>query len=87
MDGWQPIETAPKKCLENTQNPAGPTILLYGSIWHDHSGIWAPRIFAGFWLDMINPDWQISGVDDLIGFHGQPTHWMPLPAPPQSEAD
>lgn len=73
MSAWQPIDTAPKD---------GTRVLLG-----------APQHVAGAkWLDMqrveygvVTQDlsyWQIEGFDWPIGV--QPTHWMPLPNPPET---
>lgn len=67
---WQPIETAPK---------SGKRILLAeaGSVYE---GAWAaiePAEAGWVWSHQIE-DWQIRES----GF-SNPTHWMPLPEPPQ----
>lgn len=67
---WRPIETAPKD---------GTEVLLYGRPPHKddltcYVGRW------GTWDSAGGPsDCWISG-----GPHYRPTHWMPLPAPPDS---
>ena len=66
--GWQPIETAPK---------SGEHILLVskgGAVW------------LGHWRDADTPPrwgagWTRFNCADL-GW--EPTHWMPLPSPPES---
>lgn len=73
MSEWQPIATAPKD---------GTWLLLF----EQHSFIGA-RI--GHWANEIPGDeydpkpipahWE----DDGEGFTIQPTHWMPLPSPPE----
>jgi hypothetical protein len=72
---WQPIETAPK----------GADIWLYGlaEVW---KGSMPFRITAqGSW-DADCSRWMSTLYDD----HGQiiyfdPSHWMPLPTPPEAE--
>jgi len=73
---WQPIATAPKD---------GTWGLLY-----------FPRFdvtIGGMWLEYIegepeNPTWSWCGwsVDEIIDDR-DPTHWMPLLKPPQSEPE
>jgi hypothetical protein len=68
---WQAIETAPKD---------GTSILLYDPVgdWTDetrtmdigHWGLWG-------WGEST---WLMNGGDGW----GKPTHWQPLPAPPQT---
>ncbi len=64
---WQPIETAPKD---------GTHVLLYrsGEYASLHEGYWKLSHFGGShaWG---GAGWTFAGFD-------QPTHWMPLPAPP-----
>lgn len=82
--GWQPIETAPKD---------GTTILLVaeGTViaawWHDDFGPFQ-------WVFVDDPRESLTGCCDHEGTgrvytNGYPvdvpTHWMPLPEPPQLE--
>ena len=70
MSDWQPIETAPKD---------GERILLAWGIdaieigWWKHNGRTQRSYFA---IDHEMDDYELA--DD------QPTHWMPLPLPPQA---
>lgn len=76
---WQPIETAPRD---------GTVILLRGKDGGAAEGSWT--IWAGAhkerdkdpnWYEAPEPDMLISA---LAGFgHKAPTHWAPLPEPPQ----
>jgi Protein of unknown function (DUF551) len=67
---WQPIETAPKD---------GTAILALVDGLHENTG--EPFIAAvawyreGFWL-----------VNEEGGDTYQPTHWMPLPPPPNTQS-
>ena len=68
---WQPIETAPKT----------PNAIL----------VWVGSIQCSFavWWDEVNQKWVIFGGgwrSFLSGDNG-PTHWMPLPEPPQEGDD
>jgi hypothetical protein len=69
LDGWQTIETAPK---------TGKIIILYGKTKHaqfHHVGV-------GHWYKTYNK-WA---WDTYLGDEPrQPTHWMPMPNPPQRE--
>lgn len=79
---WQPIETAPKD---------GSWLLLAGGDCHDDEGDKDGRPVTAQWTNYLNgriaPNcgrWQFAWYDG--GFYGvyyAPTHWMPLPAPPQ----
>ncbi len=65
--GWQPIETAPKKPLDDCRY--GPRILSFNTHGHCFS----------FW----DEDFDRFFVVDEHENHQQPTHWMPLPKPPK----
>ncbi|MEH2501270.1 hypothetical protein V1290_000081 [Bradyrhizobium sp. AZCC 1578] len=73
---WQPIETAPKD----------KTILLYGpqvgGSKDDLAG-WDGNIVASGYYDGIDTSWCVTGSTWRGPFIGA-THWMPLPAPPDS---
>jgi len=81
---WQPIETAPKD---------GRTLLLgyYNSHgnWRTMRGQWMSEAYiAEHWEDPEDeqPGWFETSVeaDDIPNcWRIQPSHWMPLPAPPQ----
>ena len=66
---WQPIETAPKD---------GETAVLgYQSI-NEANWVIAPMYFNdGGWL-------LVAFHDANIEFEMHPTHWMPIPPPPNS---
>lgn len=67
---WQPIETAPKD---------GSRILGYTPSWE-------PHIVCLYWKDFQqdDPEFEHGGfVDDFINETFYPTHWMPLPEPPE----
>ncbi len=71
MADWQPIETAPKD---------GVDVLLH---WpsRERSDIPLPPV-VGFWNDIVcgwQADDQLSSDID----ENEPSHWMPLPKPPQ----
>jgi len=71
MTGWQPIDTAPKD---------GTSVLLYG-IWsgevhgsaNEYSILQASFSFK---------NWLVEGGEYYCAYVINPTHWMPLPAPP-----
>jgi hypothetical protein len=72
MTNWQPIETAPKD---------GRTILGYSEsgqmlIWRWDTDRYAKKP---------KPYWRAFSVFGVTGERSmQPTHWMPLPEPPNS---
>jgi len=72
---WEPIETAPKD----------RTIILY----RPHARLWA-TISTGRWTaDEYNknprPYWKMDKIGVTINQirRWKPTHWMPLPVPPE----
>lgn len=69
---WQTIETAPKDKFVLLCGPSGYTTtpLVFTT------GIMRSNYHAGRWIDHAN--------DDLVNWGFEPTHWMPLPAPPES---
>jgi len=84
MSEWQPIETAPKD---------GTTVLLG---YYNRSGKW--RTVRGCWYSdaQIAEDWEephdgeagwyetAENADDTPNcWNCSPTHWMPLPTPPE----
>lgn len=81
MSKWKPIETAPKD---------GSWILLCGgSINYGWVGDGEPSCVSGQWTTWLNGatasgHWQFAWYDG--GFYGEyenPTHWAPLPPPPE----
>lgn len=70
MGEWQPIETAPKDGIE---------VLL----WCPAEGTQPGYHDIGFW-DPGSTD-RVEAWRDAVGMCvGDPTHWQPLPEPPQS---
>jgi len=71
-DGWRPIETAPKD---------GSTILLAERTWGGNLVVTPGRWFEdeqGWWEHGSHPtDYADQRID-------HPTHWMPLPSPPEN---
>ena len=69
---WQTIETAPKDKFVLLCGPSGYTTtpLVFTT------GIMCSNYHAGRWIDHAN--------DDLVDWGFEPTHWMPLPTPPES---
>lgn len=72
-DAWQPIETAPSLCR---------ILIGGGTVSWDGS---PEREFSGVCLAEFSEDgWRSSfGTDDFL-YH-KPTHWQPLPPPPQEQ--
>jgi hypothetical protein len=71
MGEWQPIETAPH----------GETVLL-GYWTNDGLGNrdWNADVGMASW------GWRRGSISNM-SYHGQATHWMPLPPAPVSESD
>ena len=71
---WQPIETAPKDRFLLLCGPSGytttPLVFTTGRMCSDYH--------AGRWIDHAN--------DDLTDWGFEPTHWLPLPEAPGTQA-
>ncbi len=78
QEGWQPIETAPKK-----------TEILVGR-FRNKKWIFCQSGFyydAGDWEGSEKPYWYWHCDHDKNGVTDEdPTHWMPLPEPPDVSA-
>lgn len=76
MSEWQPIETAPRDEI----------VLLYGLTAGEISGVSdEPAICIGSRTGKGNYpgfEWACEGTD-AYAVWAKPTHWMPLPGPPQ----
>jgi hypothetical protein len=72
MSKWQPIETAPTD---------EQTVILWGRYWSDAQG-WFREPLCGRWNERLQ-HWE-AGAMHQYPFGVRPTHWHPLPAPPQS---
>lgn len=84
MSEWQPIATAPKDesfvllYVPHQQLETGPVVM--GMHWRDEQRDDAGKFKKGRWYHVGN-GWL--GVEaDLRPAWCEPTHWMPLPAPP-----
>lgn len=75
VEGWQPIETAPKD--------ATWIALDFASL----VDVGKPFVL-GFWHGK-RADWLFSlhSVDSLTACYGQPTRWFFIPAPPKEQSD
>lgn len=73
MTKWRPIETAPRD---------GTVLLTFNpDLWVGRV-IFDARIRMARWS--VDADtWYIQGVNSTIPL--EPTHWMPLPQPPEDE--
>lgn len=77
---WQPIDTAPRD---------GTWVLVCGGITDDEDSARSHAVAQ--WSNYLNGGttdwhWQFAWYDG--GYYGRyedPTHWMPLPPPPESE--
>jgi hypothetical protein len=76
---WQPIETAPKG--DNPKDASGPAILVAAKAW-----LGDPLLHVGeaYWYAG-GECWMWANLDSEYGDAIYPTHWMPLPEPPQQE--
>lgn len=74
--GWLPIETAPKDDI--TIMLYRPSALVWGKVtpgkWNDDKYAQKPRPFWEMWF-------KIGTITESRQW--EPTHWMPLPAPPK----
>ena len=79
MSEWQPIETAPRD---------GTSVLLWGLVAGEISGPDKETGFAGEgeWAEGTHykpdEDWWLLSGGDCYSTWCKPTHWMPLPEPP-----
>ena len=81
MMDWQPIETAPRD---------GRDLLLWTDTRHsaDLAGYLATggehfaEVQLGFWEDAVDSPMRTERAGWRAPRIGEPTHWMPLPAPP-----
>ena len=69
---WQPIETAPKD---------GTFIILGYAGSHVSEGRWVSDPSRNHWRET---GWFDTDADVLCDHPGRPTHWMPLPEPPNA---
>lgn len=86
-EGWRPIATAPK-------DKGGPDILLSNGVavsqgwWVDEPGYSREvRDMDGHYIDQDESDGYMGWLDCDGGMQPDPTHWMPLPPAPGSQAD
>ena len=75
MSKWQPIETAPKD---------GTVVLGYGITDGEVSGPSSEKTIEPMHHLGPSGEWGITGGDYYIVWI-RPTHWMPLPEPPENE--
>jgi hypothetical protein len=76
--GWKPIESAPKD---------GTKILLFTDWAGDvHCPPFA-EAQIGYWEDDVDAPLRKEASGWRKEFIGEPTHWMPLPEPPESKGD
>ena len=88
---WQPIETAPKNLTEilGYRCDAGVFVMVYGSPEDMMTDLEIDQILKeepdADWLDI--EDWFCYMQDGSIRLAGDeaPTHWMPLPEPPENQ--
>lgn len=71
MSNWQPIETAPK---------TGESIILGFAGSDSGEGYWMKWPERNHWGEI---GWFYADSDVLCEHPHNPTHWMPLPEPPQ----
>ena len=74
MSEWRPIESAPRDF--------GTRIIM--GFAADEEG-YSPPSYEGFWSEA-DQQWRMTS-DPSWKSSPQPTHWMPLPAPPKEPAD
>jgi uncharacterized protein DUF551 len=68
---WQPIETAPRD---------GSSTLLFGRWASDEQGLMSGPVIGQF--NYVRDAWEFANAGGW--WRIRPTHWMPLPEPPQS---
>ena len=65
---WKPIESAPRD---------GQSILVYGAAHDAHHRAFAKDVHVAWWSQ--EDEWW---APQSCALYTEPTHWMPLPAPP-----
>lgn len=75
MGEWQPIETAPKDASEIILGIAGKNGCSFTGYWEDQPNYWGE---IGFHDEC----WRQGGF--YSEHPSNPTHWQPLPQPPES---
>lgn len=73
---WQPIETAPFE------------VLSFGDKWLEWCLLWIPDQYGGFPIvgGMDADEWLWRDDNRACGgIETEPTHWMPLPPPPEQD--
>lgn len=79
MSEWQPIETAPRDGTE----------VILGSLAQTYKGAPVPpRVTIGYWTQDDEPEYEYCDPywmswDGGFTKENPPTHWMPLPPPPE----
>jgi len=71
MSDWRPIETAPRD---------GARVLVWSGAYRGTAFI--ARLDDDRYAKRPRPFWEFEGQDTTTARAHQPTHWMPLPAPP-----
>lgn len=76
---WQPIETAPKDERILVYTDRGCTALVEWKAGPDDEREWRD----GYWQAVVDECFAtfLQG-DEILNWVIDPTHWMPLPAPP-----
>jgi hypothetical protein len=83
MSEWQPIETAPKDGTEIIVGNDQATVWITRGSWWSDGEHWATQGYdkqeeaAGWW------SYANSVGQDKLNDYRQPTHWLPMPTPPQ----
>lgn len=72
MGEWQPIDTAPKDESD---------VLVFGLHYVGPAPDPFPSFCVGMWSDLDNK-WLETNTFETLDW--EPTHWMPVPAPPNA---
>lgn len=80
MSEWQPIETAPKDGTEVLVGVDIATVWIVRNASFVREDDWVPRggCGDGWWA------YNNSVTQEMLEGIYEPTHWMPLPEPPES---
>ena len=81
---WQPIESAPKDGTEVLLFTDSEAMVREDVVLHRRLGI-EPfvAIQIGYWEDAVNAPLRKEAAGWRALKIGAPTHWQPLPAPPE----
>lgn len=84
VKGWQPIETAPTK--ERIRIIGATTSIVVGDVFYGPASLLLAKMGDSEYLKERSVEaWRYTQGEDQVEPHMIPSHWQPLPQPPQGE--